>query len=192
MPRISAASIAEHVATQEEAVVRAAIGLFTERGAARVTMADIAAEVGLARNSLYRYFPDKSHIVATWFRRELGPLLAASEAVADDGSPPTERLVSWISLHLGYLSTPEHRRMLQAVAAIDELSVPLREEIGEGHERLYRSLGRILGELGCSSDVVLRLIVSMVRAGADLVGPDHTLAEMTEEVSRAALAVAGA
>src|SRR5690606_10118161 len=71
VPRISAESVAAHVARQEAAVLDAAVRLFSERGYSEVTIGDIAAEVGLARNSLYRYFPDKDHILLAWFRREL-------------------------------------------------------------------------------------------------------------------------
>ena len=44
-----------------------------------MSMGEIAAEVGLARNSLYRYFPDKAHILLEWFRDEL-PRQAARSA----------------------------------------------------------------------------------------------------------------
>ena len=64
MPKITGDSIAEHVAAQEAAVIAATVSLFAERGAGNVTIADIAAEVGLARTSVYRYFPTKGAIVA--------------------------------------------------------------------------------------------------------------------------------
>ncbi len=50
MPRIKADNIAEHVAQQRAAVLDAAVRLFVERGFSEVGLADIAAEVGLARN----------------------------------------------------------------------------------------------------------------------------------------------
>ena len=59
MPKITGDSIAEHVAAQETAVIGATVALFAERGAVNVTMADIAGEVGLARTSVYRFFPTK-------------------------------------------------------------------------------------------------------------------------------------
>ena len=52
MPRIKADTIADHVAQQRAAVLDAAVRLFTERGYAEVSLGDVAAEVGLARNSL--------------------------------------------------------------------------------------------------------------------------------------------
>ena len=70
MPRITAGSVAEHVAQQERAVFDAAIALFTERGYSAVTLGDIAKEVGLARNSLYRYFPTKASILLRWYAEE--------------------------------------------------------------------------------------------------------------------------
>ena len=77
MPRISADTIAEHVARQEAAVLDAAVRLFVERGYREVGLADIAAEVGLARSSLYRYVPDKAHLLVQWYRREVPAQTAA-------------------------------------------------------------------------------------------------------------------
>ena len=71
MPQIKAASVAEHVAEQEQAVFTRAIRLFLERGYENVTLGDIGVGIGLARNSLYRYFPDKAHILLRWFQSEL-------------------------------------------------------------------------------------------------------------------------
>ena len=93
MPRISGDSLAEHVEHQERAVFDAAIRLFVERGYASVSLSDIAAEVGLARNSLYRYFPDKASILLRRYHAEI-PIQAArsTEILAADG-PVSDRLV---------------------------------------------------------------------------------------------------
>ncbi|MEZ5136913.1 MAG: helix-turn-helix domain-containing protein [Acidimicrobiales bacterium] len=69
-PRITAPTIAEHAACQETAILDAAADLFAERGVVGTEMADIAEAVGIARSSLYRYFPDKDHILLAWFERD--------------------------------------------------------------------------------------------------------------------------
>src|SRR6478736_2506991 len=96
MPRIAADSVQEHVARQEAAVIEAAIRLFNERGVRDVTLGDIAKEVGLARNSLYRYFPDKAHILAAWFRTTIAPLVAESNEIANEDAPVADRLERWV------------------------------------------------------------------------------------------------
>src|SRR5690606_39369464 len=92
MPKIEADTIAEHVARRETAVVEAAARLFAEHGVPNVTLGQIATEVGIARNSIYRYFPDKAHIVAAWFRADLEPLLEACAEIAARDEPAAQRL----------------------------------------------------------------------------------------------------
>lgn len=148
MPRISADSVAEHVAQQEAAVFDAAMRLFTERGYAEVTLADIAAEVGLARNSLYRYFPDKAHILVRWLRREL-PVRAqrARDVLGGDG-PPTERVRRWALDQLDYARRPEHRLIAALPEAARHLDDATRSELADSHRLLMEPLDDVLAEAG--------------------------------------------
>ncbi len=139
MPRISAASVAEHVARQEQAVFDAAIGLFIERGYSAVTLGDIAAEVGLARNSLYRYFPDKSAILLRWYRAELPAQAARSTELLVGDDPPAARLVRWSLAQLDYASRPEHALVAAIGEAASDLGPDALAELAESHHQL---LGR--------------------------------------------------
>ena len=180
MPRIAADTVAEHVAQQEAAVVAAAARLFGERGVARVGMADIAAEVGLKRNSLYRYFPDKGHLLAAWFRVELAPLQEQSEVIARADEPAAVRLRRWLELQLDYLTAPEHQAMTDAFAESAALSDEVREDIGRGHRELYATLGSILADAAGSTEHVgtdALLVAGALRSAAELVisGGDRTV-----------------
>jgi AcrR family transcriptional regulator len=184
MPRIAADTVAEHVAQQEAAVVDAAARLFGERGVARVSLADIAAEVGLKRNSLYRYFPDKGHLLAAWFRVELAPLQEQSVAIAESDEPASARLHRWLELQLDYLTAPEHQAMTDAFAESASLSEDVRADIGRGHHELYATLGTILedgvaGAAPRSATVVVdtMLVAGALRSAAELViaGSDRAL-----------------
>lgn len=172
MPRIAADTVAEHVAQQEAAVVAAAARLFGERGVARVSLADIAAEVGLKRNSLYRYFPDKGHLLAAWFRVELAPLQEQSEAIVGSDAPADVRLRRWLELQLDYLTAPEHQAMTDAFAESSVLSDEVRADIGRGHQELYSTLEQILAAAspdGGSGRVDTTLVAGALRSAAELV-----------------------
>ena len=71
------------VATTHAAIERAAFRLFGEHGFDAVTMADIAAEVGVGRRTLFRYFESKNDIPWGQFDRTLDgfrAILAAQPA----------------------------------------------------------------------------------------------------------------
>lgn len=200
MPRITADTVVEHVAQQEAAVIAAAARLISERGIAEVSLADIAAEVGLARNSLYRYFPDKYHIVAAWFRAELAPLQDASNAVAADlGSSAPERVRRWLGIQFEYLATPAHRSLIDTVGGLTNLGAEITDDLAHGHRVLYGSLSTIIEDLWAADPsgnpddrdvrVVTMLVAGLVRSAADVVlgGSDRDAVE--GELYRSALAL---
>jgi len=180
-------------------VIDAATRLFVHRGVAEVTMGDIAAEVGLARNSLYRYFPDKDHILATWFRRELAPLLARSEAIEAGPGSPVEKLDAWLDLQLDYLTAPEHRAMITAASDMLNLTPDVRAEIGAGHRQLYGTLEQVVSDALRSNGlrrrhdprVLVVLVAGMLRSAAELIDSGESAADISAEVRRAAHALVG-
>lgn len=199
MPRIKAATIAEHVRQQEAAILRAAADLIAERGVAAVDLADIARAVGLARSSLYRYFPDKDHILLRWFERELEPVLAASEEIAAADVTPAERLRRWIDFQLDYVVDPAHQLAPQLSREIGALDPAVARQISEGHTRLYATLGRVVGEHlaaqrrrpGRDPVLVTRLIGGVVQAGAQAVIDGTDPEAVRAEVQQAAAALLG-
>jgi AcrR family transcriptional regulator len=148
MPRIQAETIAEHVARQEQAVFDAAIALFVEQGFAEVTLADIAARVGLARSSLYRYFPDKAHILLRWFRQELPEQVQASREVLSAGGSPAERLGRWAEAQLDYARRPEHALVAALADVLPHVDDDARAELASSHRQLAEPLAGPLAEAG--------------------------------------------
>lgn len=195
MPRISAPTVAEHTAHQEAAVLAAAARLFAERGPGDVTLADIAAEVGLARNSIYRYFPDKAHLLAAWFRAQLAPLHDASLDIAARRASATARLDAWLDLHLDYLTQPEHQAMVAAAGDMSSLPAAVRADIADGHRILYATLQRIVSDaLGRRAQrhdpaITTSLLASMLSGAANLVISGTDQATVARELRSAARAV---
>jgi AcrR family transcriptional regulator len=195
MPRISATTVAEHTAQQEAAVLAAAARLFTECTPSNVTLADIAAEAGLARNSIYRYFPDKAHLVAAWFRAVLGPLHDASLAIASRPASATTRLDAWLDLHLEYLTQPEHQAILAAAGDLSSLPPDVQADIAGGHQVLYATLQTIVsdalgnGRRRHDPRIITMLLSSMLSGSANLVIGGASRATVARELRAAARSV---
>lgn len=174
MPRIKAASVAEHVAEQEAAVFAAAIRLFEERGYDHVSLGDIAAEVGLARNSLYRYFPTKAHILARWFEQEHPRQIAeATELLGGDG-PAAERIERWALANLDYAQTPQHRLVVELAGVAPDLDPETRAKLADSHRGLVEPLDAALAEAGLADPaertVVADLLTRFVVAAGESAG----------------------
>lgn len=195
MPKIAADSVREHVARQEAAVIEAAIKLFNERGVRDVTLADIAKEVGLARNSLYRYFPDKAHILAAWFRVTIAPLVERSNAISTSRQPATDRLTQWVDVQFDYLTAPNNAAMLIASNEMTAMPDDVRAELGAGHRDLYSSLAQILSDALADQpernvEIVTRLIAALTRSAAEQVRSGTESDPARSELRRATLALA--
>ncbi|MHB8244646.1 MAG: TetR/AcrR family transcriptional regulator [Acidimicrobiales bacterium] len=190
MPRISEATIAEHVARQEKAVFTAAVGLFVERGYSAVSLADIAAAVGLARNSLYRYFPDKAHIFLRWFRSELAARAERSAELAGAAGSPSERLTAWVLDQLDYAQRPEHGLLAAFAGVAAELDEATRRELAESHLRLFAPLNGVLADARvdgpAARDLAVNLIGGMVLAAS---GHEARQGVSTSERARVVAAV---
>ncbi len=163
MPKIAADTLAEHVAKQERKVFEAAVRLFVERGYGSVTFGDIADEVGLARNSLYRYYPSKAVILARWIEAELAEEVKRSDAILGGNGLVTERIMAWAISQVAYARRPEHALLVAFASARAELDEASLRSLGKAHARLNEPLIATLREAGVgeSADLTARLIFGL-------------------------------
>jgi len=195
MPRINAATIAEHVAKQEATVIAAARRLFDARGYRHVTLGDIAEEAGLRRTSLYRYFPTKAHLLPGWFEATMTPLVEASSTAVDAPGTGRERLDRWLTVQLDFLLDDEHAALVSASLESEDLPDEVREQIGARHRELYATLAPLLRGPAGGDHVVVRVranfVAGLVRSSADLVRAGADRAVVRAELSRTAAGAAG-
>lgn len=181
MPRITAGSVAEHVAHQERAVFDAAIGLFTEHGYGAVTLADIARKVGLARTSLYRYFPTRAAILLRWYANEMPAQIQRSVDLLAGDDPPAERIDRWAAAQIDYTHQPEHRLIAALGEAASDLDLAARTELAASHEQLLAPFHAALAdaglggaELSATADLIWNAVLAQARrelgTGTDPVG----------------------
>ncbi len=170
MPRITAGSVAEHVAQQERAVFDAAIALFIERGYRAVTLGDIAQEVGLARNSLYRYFPTKASILLRWYAEEMPTQIQRSIDLLAGDEPPAARIDRWATAQIDYAHQPEHRLIAALGEAAGDLDAAARHELAASHDQLMAPFHATLAEAGlagaeqtATADLIWNAVLTQAR-----------------------------
>jgi AcrR family transcriptional regulator len=161
MPRIEADSIEAHVEAQNQRILDAAMGLFQARGYAGTELRDIAKSVGLARNSLYRYYPGKDHILLACLRREMAPSLARISTLEGQHTDARERVDAWLDVQMEIAAT-SCQGAIRLVENLKELSPEFRAEVRNLHEPATRVLSRAVGELLAGSHRDAELVAAMV------------------------------
>jgi TetR/AcrR family transcriptional regulator, fatty acid metabolism regulator protein len=77
---------------REELILQIAEEMLFAKGYYEVSMDDIAAEVGIARGTLYRHFASKEDLVFTFIKRDLSALLHDIEEVQAEYTSVQEKL----------------------------------------------------------------------------------------------------
>jgi AcrR family transcriptional regulator len=118
MPRISAPTVAEHRQRQRTALLDAAEAVIVEAGVAGLTFAAVAQRAGLARSSVYEYFPSPAALLAELVVDRMRGWGQATGERLSTISDPAERVAEYVRLSLSSAG-PEHRSLAQAVSASD-------------------------------------------------------------------------
>jgi AcrR family transcriptional regulator len=92
MPKLWTAAIESHRREVHDAILDAAGALVAEDGLLAVSMSEVAKRSGVARATLYRYFPDVDAVLLAWHARELETHLDGLRAVRNDVEDVGERL----------------------------------------------------------------------------------------------------
>lgn len=79
---------------KREAVLRAAVQSFNQRGFHATSLDDVALGLGVTKPTLYHYFSSKDEILFECARRGLDSIREAAEAVARGGGTGAERLAA--------------------------------------------------------------------------------------------------
>jgi TetR/AcrR family fatty acid metabolism transcriptional regulator len=88
---------------KRDAILRAAIDVFAERGYFNAQVADIDRVAGVAAGTVYLYFRSKDDLLISIFERGMRQAIAEGEAVVADLTDPRARLRRFARLHLGRL-----------------------------------------------------------------------------------------
>src|SRR5467141_1063851 len=85
---------------KRDAILRAAIDVFAERGYFNAQVADVARAAGVAAGTVYLYFESKDDLLVSIFERGMRDGLASGRAAVADLRDPRERLLRLARGHL--------------------------------------------------------------------------------------------
>ena len=90
-------------ASKREAILRAAIDVFAERGYFNAQVADVARAAGVAAGTVYLYFKSKDDLLVSIFERSMRDGLDAGRSAVANLDDPSERLRRLARGHLARL-----------------------------------------------------------------------------------------
>ncbi|MGA7161803.1 MAG: TetR/AcrR family transcriptional regulator [Bacteroidota bacterium] len=85
---------------REEVILRAAQGRFATFGYSKVTMDEIAEDIGMAKASLYYYFPTKEAIFRSVVQHEQEEFLGQANSTLQQKNPARTKLLEYVQLRL--------------------------------------------------------------------------------------------
>lgn len=161
-------------------VLDAARDLFAERGAANVTMTDVAQAAGVAKGTIFHRFGDRSGLVVALLdehERRLQDALLRGDPPLGPGAPAHERLRAFVTALLDL--TDEHRDLLL------EVDAAARYRTG-AYAAWHQHVTLLLQEARPGADAALLADVVLAPLAPDLIR--HL--RVDRRVSRASLAAA--
>ncbi|MGB3301127.1 TetR/AcrR family transcriptional regulator [Gordonia sp. (in: high G+C Gram-positive bacteria)] len=191
MPKISAASVVEHREAVLAALVNGTKAILLSDGDRKLTAASVAAEAGIARNSIYRYVSSVDDLVDMVVAR--GFTEWAQRVAADVEAAPDARaaVVAYVRSNLELAASGEHT--LQSSLSGAKISESARDRIVELHQQISAVLHDAVGQLDSRQpELIVSAIESLVGASLNKVGPDQSSDQVIEFMCRATEAIVDA
>ena len=166
MPKIEAATVAEHHQMRRAALIDAAAELLASQGVEAVTLAAVGSAAGLARSSVYQYFDSSGAVLAAVVEAAIPRAAASMASAVQSAADPQARVLAWVRAYLAAVTDPAHR----ALADLGGLNLPAecQERIDALHAARAAPLVSALTELGTDEpDLTAALIEGIARAGAE-------------------------
>jgi AcrR family transcriptional regulator len=184
---------AQMLAAREEAIVQAVNRLLAEKGFDLMTVDEVAADVGIAKASLYKHFPSKEDLAAAAMVRVVGLAQAFLSSLPPDAQPLAQlkAMVRWMLQRqlAGEMPSLPHQNsslrttLMNNKAYLDGL-VRISDQIGGWIERAQKD-----GSLSASIPPILVLYTLYARACDPVLeflraGGQHSDEEIIELVIR--------
>src|SRR5579885_916071 len=129
---------------REQLILQAAHELIVEKGAAAVTMEDIAAKVGISRAAIYLHFPSKEDLILVLLERGMQAFVGSLNATLDAPGTPREKLQAVIEqIFRSYNDRQAFGDVVQNRELLHRLAEK-RESLGRHWEEPMRRIASVL------------------------------------------------
>lgn len=146
VPKLWNETVEAHRRQVRDAILDTAAALVAEHGLLSVTMSQIAADSGIGRATLYKYFPEVEAIIAAWHDRQVTAHLQHLAEVRDGAGDAGEQLRAVLGTYaLMIHGRPQHSQLVAVVHR--------SEHVAEAHRRLHAFIEDLLREAVKTGDV---------------------------------------
>ncbi|MGJ4070429.1 TetR family transcriptional regulator [Corynebacterium jeikeium] len=185
MPSITETTVAEHRAVQHRAVLEAAERLIVTGGGKVPSLAEVAAEVGLARPSIYRYVSSQHDLMVqllvlnsdTW-HDQLEDKVKAAPSEAED------RVCAYVDAMLDLFAHGTHGPLMAAAQQFPEAFA--EEKVQKSHAGFKDIVGRFCPEV---SVIDLGMLNAAVMRASETAKTPKDLERATATLHRMARAI---
>lgn len=144
MPKINAATIDEHKELTRTALLAAGADAFVAYGLAGTSIGIIAENAGIARTTVYEYFPNKESVLDALIEERLPPVIDRLLTDLPD-SCPVDRLAEMLRRSFAFVAdNPVEATLLFRVSR--ELAKPERDAAWSVFDRVRREMVRLCRE----------------------------------------------
>ncbi len=152
----------------EERILVAALGLIGRQGVQRLGMAQIADAAGVARGTLYRYFPSRDHVLAAAADYDEARFSSGLDEVLESVQEPEARIGAFVAYAFDFIRNHPARGLFESEPGfvlsylLDHLPALRGELIGRLGDALDTVPAVAAGELDREqlADVIVRLFAS--------------------------------
>ena len=184
MPKLWSDTIDAHRRDVRQALLDTTAALVAEHGLRAVTMSQIAAETGIGRATLYKYFPDVESILMSWHQRQITAHLELLIRLRDEARDASHALHDVLEayallsreghesdlsevLHRGEHVTHAHRHLESFITEL------VSRAVGEGTVRADVPPNELAGfcihamsaSAGLASKAAVRRLVTVILSG---------------------------
>lgn len=180
MPRIEASTVAKHHALRRAEILAAAVDILGTEGPGALTPAAVAAVAGLARSSVYQYFPSTAALVAAGVEETFRLASARIDSALAAATTTHERVAAYVDGALAAAAAGHQPMRLYAAA---DLPDECRQAMQDLHRQISEPLVTALQADGVAdARGVGELIGGVVAAGATQVSRGEPVAAVRGRV----------